>query len=504
MSNLKRGSGVLLHITSLPSLYGVGDLGKSAYEFCNFLVETDQSYWQVLPLNPTLPVFGNSPYSSNSAFAGNPLLISPDLLVEDGYLSNRCLQCGADLPSGKVDYGQSLSLKLKILDKAFRNVKKNLHNNDQFNDFCSENSHWLDNYSYYCSLKEYFGDHGWIDFPEEIKDKKEPGFSDFKSELSDSILKNMFCQFLFFRQWNLLKQYCNNNGVKIVGDLPFYVNHDSEDVWSNRNYFKLDNDGNPLFVSGVPPDYFSETGQRWGNPVYNWARLKENNYEWWTRRIEHNLNLFDILRLDHFRGFASYWEIPVEEKNAVNGRWADVPSEDFFEMLLSRFTPERFIAEDLGEITSDVVELRDKYNFPGMNVLQFAFGDDYPNGSFLPENNREHSIIYTGTHDNNTTLGWWNKEATAEQRRRVTEYIGESEDFDGSDINWKFIELALGSRARISIIPLQDILGLGDESKMNKPSLSDGNWQWRFEYSLIVDKLKKRLCSLTGKYSRKK
>lgn len=498
----ERGSGILLHITSLPSEYGVGDLGKSAYSFCEFLAETGQCYWQVLPLNPTLPVFGNSPYSSNSAFAGNPLLVSPELMLEDGFLSESALDSVPDFDNSGVDYEKSLSFKIDLLDKSFDSMKQNLVNNEEFQKFCVENSYWLNDYALYCSLKDYFRDKSWDRFPPQIKECEEPHISDLEDVLSEPVLRLKFHQFVFFKQWRMLKKYCNERGVKIIGDLPFYVNHDSHDVWKNRSYFKLDSYGMPVFVSGVPPDYFSKTGQRWGNPVFNWEALRENGYDWWINRIRHNLGCFDILRLDHFRGFQACWEIPAAEDNAMNGNWADVPSDDFFSKVLSEFDVSGFIAEDLGEITDEVISLRDRFGFPGMNVLQFAFGDDYPGSSFLPENTVERSVTYTGTHDNNTTVGWWNDETTPQQRERVADYI--QTEVDDSNINWIFNRLALDSPSFISIIPMQDILGLGSEARMNKPSTTAGNWKWRFENSMIVDKVKKRLGCITGNSSRKR
>ncbi len=499
---MNRKSGVLLHITSLPSPFGVGDLGSGAYDFCNFLIETKQSYWQVLPINPTTPVFGNSPYSSFSGFAGNPLLISPELLVRDGYLSESFL---SDIPlfsKERVDYGEAIKFKNQILDNAFNNYRSKISNDQEFIYFCSENKEWLDNYSLYISLREYFGEISWVDFPFKIREKKEPFFSDLIGGLIENITRAKFIQFLFFQQWGELKKYCNERGVKIIGDLPIYLNHDSADVWSNQKIFKLDGKGRPNVVSGVPPDYFSKTGQRWGNPVYNWEVLKDSGYEWWIKRLRHNLKLFDMIRLDHFRGFLSYWEIPVNEKTAVKGCWEDVPSEDFFNTIFDHFCSKDFIAEDLGEITPDVIEMRNKLNLAGMNILQFAFGDDFPNGSFLPDNNLENSIIYTGTHDNNTTLGWWEKESNSNERERVSSYIGDSLDIEKDGINWVFIELAQRSKAKISIIPFQDILGLGEEAKMNKPSSESGNWEWRFDESAVGDHHQKHLRLLTEKYLR--
>lgn len=499
---MNKKSGILLHITSLPSSYGVGDMGKSAYKFCDFLVETKQSYWQVLPLNPTTSVFGNSPYSSFSAFAGNPLLISPNLLVSEGYVSKNILLNLPSFPKNRVNYPLALKFKKKILNTAFENCKSEINRDDQFKKFCEENSKWLNDYSLFVSLKDHFGDKSWINFPKQIRDRREPHLSDLAKDLIDGINRQKFIQYIFFKQWGALKDYCNKNGVKIIGDLPIYLNHDSSDVWADRQIFKLDNKGIPTVVSGVPPDYFSKTGQRWGNPVYNWNFLEESKYEWWIKRLAHNLKLFDILRLDHFRGFLSYWEIPANEKTAVKGSWISVPSEDFFNTIFDHFDTNKFIAEDLGEITPDVIAMRDKWNLPGMNILQFAFGDDYPNGSFLPHNNPENGIIYTGTHDNNTIIGWWKKESNKDEKCRVKNYINDEFSFENEGINWIFVKLAQRSKAKISITPFQDILGLGDEAKMNKPSTQKGNWEWRYDNSLVKDEYKIKLKNCTEIYSR--
>lgn len=502
MDKYKRGSGILLHITSLPSSYGVGDFGSSAYDFCDFLVETNQSYWQVLPLNPTTPVFGNSPYSSFSGFAGNPLLISPEFLVRDGYLSVDALSDIPSFPSERVDYEKALKFKNQVLNKSFDYSRDKITNDKEFNFFCSDNFDWLDDFSLYIAIREQFGEISWVDFPEEVRNRMEESLLDRKANLREDIKRQKFFQFIFFHQWKSLKKYCNEKGIKVIGDLPIYLNHDSADVWANQKIFKLDQKGRPTVVSGVPPDYFSKSGQRWGNPVYNWEVLKSSGYEWWIKRLSQNLKLFDMLRLDHFRGFMSYWEIPVNEKTAINGKWVDVPSEDFFNTVFNKFNSTDFIAEDLGEITEDVIQMRDKLDLPGMNVLQFAFGDDFPHGDFLPDNNLENSIIYTGTHDNNTTLGWWQKESSENERERVLSYIGDSFDIEKEGINWVFIELAQRSKARISILPLQDLLGLGDEAKMNKPSTFRGNWEWRYNGSMITESQKTRLKSITKKYSR--
>lgn len=496
----KRASGVLFHITSLPANYGIGDLGKEAYRFIDFLSHTKQSYWQVLPLNPTRPVLGNSPYSSPSGFAGNPSLISPDLLLEEGALSHSDLKFFPPFSDNKIEYKAVLSFKDHLLQKAFKNCETNLVSDREFKLFCSQNSFWLEDYSLFISLKEVYGNISWNTFPADLSDRSYNAMELYKEKLDKRILAEKFYQYLFFKQWFSLKKYCNERGIKIIGDIPYYVNYDSSDVWSNQLIFKLNENKASVYVSGVPPDYFSKTGQLWGNPVYNWDKLKETDYNWWIKRLEHNLKLFDILRLDHFRGLVSYWEIPAEEKTAVNGKWVNVPTEDFFTKVINHLKELRFIAEDLGTITPDVIEWRKKLKLPGMKILQFAFGDDFPNGSYLPHNHTNSSIVYTGTHDNNTTKGWWENEATLEEKNRVKEYV--KHPFHDDNINWEFIKMAMNSSANTAILPMQDILGLGAEARMNTPSTNYGNWVWKLSKDFIGDEVKEILKEITESSSR--
>ncbi len=488
--NLKK-CGILLHITSLPSQFGIGDLGVCAYEFADFLIKTRQSYWQVLPLNPTLDIQGNSPYSSFSAFAGNPVLISPELLYDDGLISQSDLTPNYDQNTNRVNFKSVYEYKNLILDKAYKSFCSLSEKPDDYYKFISDNITWIKDYALFVSLKDHFNEVAWNDFPEGYKYRIKSDIDSAIEELKEKIEKEIFVQYIFFKQWHKLKDYCNKNGIKIIGDLPIYVNYDSSDVWSNPKNFKLRDDRIPEVVAGVPPDYFSKTGQLWGNPVYDWEYLKESGFKFWDDRISHNLKLFDILRLDHFRGFVNYWEVPANEKTAVNGRWVSAPAEQFFTHILKQFENSRFIAEDLGLITQDVLDIRDKFEFPGMKVLQFAFGDDFPNGDFLPHNHPENCVVYTGTHDNNTTLGWWQNECSERQKQRVKDYMENSNIDTNEKINWQLLKLAMGSKAHTVIIQMQDYLSLGQEARMNTPSVSKNNWEWKIpknsDYSCIVD-----------------
>ncbi|HXG30447.1 MAG TPA: 4-alpha-glucanotransferase [Thermodesulfobacteriota bacterium] len=496
----RRGSGVLLHITSLPSPYGIGDLGPEAYRFVDFLSEAKQGFWQILPLNPTNPAFGNSPYSSPSAFAGNPLLISPDLLVEEGLLSRSDTESGLSFPSDMVDYDAVSEYKYDLLRTAYENFKRRKGKDYGFEWFSNENSYWLDDYALFISLKEHFSGAAWSEWPEDIRRRNEDALVEWKKRLADRISMRRFFQYTFFKQFSSLKSYCRDRNIQIIGDIPIYVNYDSSDVWANPHIFKLDESGRPTFVAGVPPDYFSKTGQLWGNPVYRWDVLRETGYSWWIKRMEHNLRFFDIIRLDHFRGFFAYWEVPVGEKTAVNGRWMEAPAEDFFKALFRRFPFLPIIAEDLGVITPDVLEMMNRLGFPGMRLLIFAFGDDFPNSKYLPHNYVRNCVVYTGTHDNNTIKGWWRQEASPESKIRLSRYVGR--EVSEEEVNWEFIRLAMLSIANTVIIPMQDILGLGEEAKMNLPATTEGNWRWRLKPDQITPSLIERLREITETYGR--
>lgn len=492
----KRGSGILLHITSLPSPYGIGDLGPGAYSFADFLAGAKQSFWQILPLNPTSISYGNSPYSSFSAFAGNSLLISPELMIEDGFLKKNDVESSAGFPVNRVDYKLTTRYKDKILNRVYETNKKKIKGNSEFRQFCRENSFWLDDYSLFMSLKRYFKKFDWSRWPEDLRDRKEDAVKKWRGKLNGEISKETFFQYIFFKQWKALKNYCSGKNIQIIGDVPMYVNYDSSDVWTNPEIFSLNENKMPVFIAGVPPDYFSSTGQLWGHPVYNWDVLKKNSYSWWIKRIEHNINLYYIFRLDHFRGFVGYWEVPAGEKTAVNGRWVKAPAEDFFKALFNRFSRLPLIAEDLGVITPDVKAVMNQFGFPGMKVLLFAFEDDFPTNPYAPHNHIKNCVVYTGTHDNNTIKGWFKRELNSDSKKRLSEYLGR--EVSNKTVHWELIRIAMESVADMAIVPMQDILGLGEKARMNLPASSKGNWQWRVTKRQLSPALIKKLRDMTA------
>ena len=469
-----RRSGILLHVTSLPSPFGIGDLGPGARRFADFLSEAGQTIWQVLPLNPSSAACGNSPYCSYSAFAGNPLLISPERLVEEDCLVKIDTMDRPQFPADRVDFELVAAYKRRLLKRAFGRYMGKLGGNCDFANFCRDNASWLDDYALFVSLKEQFGGLPWCDWPAEYRNREEAALREGRERLKERVEMEKFFQFLFFRQWSDLKKYCNERKIQIVGDLPIYVSYDSSDVWANPKFFKLDAMRKPLSVAGVPPDYFSETGQLWGNPVYDWNALGQAGYAWWIERLGHNLNLFDMTRLDHFRGFVAYWEVEASEKTAIRGRWVDVPVRDFFDTLLKRFPSLPIIAEDLGVITPDVQQIMTTYGFPGMKLLHFAFGEDLPSNPYAPHNHIPNCVVYTGTHDNNTTRGWFEHDLDEETKERLAKYLGRTPDENG--IHRDLLRLALMSVADTAIVPMQDALGLGEEARMNLPSTAFGNW----------------------------
>jgi len=497
----KRGSGILLHITSLPSQFGIGDLGPDAYRFVDFLAQSGQRYWQVLPLNPTNPGGGNSPYYSSSAFAGNALMISPELLEKEGLLSKSDLKDIPDFEEKQVDYNKVSSFKEKLFSTAFNNFKNNSEKlNNSFSEFCSTHSHWLDDFALFNALKNHFNQEIWTDWQKEIRDREPDALRIFRKKLNRQIELEKFLQFIFFQQWFDLKKYCKEHSIQIIGDVPYYVSLDSADVWENHPIFKLDENKNPTHVAGVPPDYFSKTGQRWGNPVYRWDILKDQKYIWWIERIEHNLQMYHWIRIDHFRGFVGYWEVLATEKTAINGKWVQAPADDFFNTLLQNDPQLPIIAEDLGVITQDVKEIIRKFNFPGMKVLLFAFDESLPRNPYAPHNHIPNCLIYTGTHDNNTIRGWFEEEASEDTKKRLFQYIGHK--IKKEEIHWEIIRLALGSVANLAIIPMQDILGLRSDGKMNKPGTANGNWKWRLLPDQITEALIQKLREMTEIYGR--
>jgi 4-alpha-glucanotransferase len=495
----RRGSGILLHITSLPSKFGIGDLGPAAYHFVDFLKVSRNRYWQILPLNPSGTFVGSSPYASYSAFAGNPLLISPEGLVKDGLLQES--ELGSEpFAADKVDYKKVIVHKTRILQSAYDRHMLTAILRPEFGEFCRNNESWLEDYGLFVALKQHFKEVYWLDWPVELRDRHPKALSEWRNKLKAQIIRAEFYQFLFFRQWFFLKSYCEKNGIEIIGDIPIYVSNDSADMWAHPELFKLDENKNPFVVSGAPPDYFSETGQRWGGPVYRWEAHKKTNFSWWLSRISQNLKLFHIVRLDHFRGFVAYWEIPAEEETAVNGKWVEAPVYEFFDTVKNHFPNAKIIAEDLGLITPDVKKVIEHYGFPGMKILQFAFGSDLPTNPYIPHNYSRNCIVYTGTHDNNTIQGWFKNEATAEDRQRLSEYLGHP--VNPLQLHWDFIRLALSSVAETAVIPMQDYLGLGEESRMNFPQKTEGNWLWRVLPDQITSDLAQRLSHLNWFYSR--
>jgi 4-alpha-glucanotransferase len=497
--HLSRSSGILLHPTSLPGQFGIGDMGQSAYRFIEFLAETGQHIWQVLPLGPT--GYGNSPYLSYSALAGNPLLISLEWLQGDGFLSEEEANNPPDFPQDHVDYDWVYSVKMPLLRKAFETFKTKATSEQrtEFDKFCNRHANWVDDYALFMSLKDEFGGKSWNEWESSIMHREPAAIEEWKQKLADDISYQKFLQYEFFRQWRSLKKYANDNGVKILGDIPIYVAHDSMAVWAHRDIFCLDEEtGKPSLMAGVPPDYFSETGQLWGNPVYNWDRLRETGFDWWLQRFEGTLDYVDIIRIDHFRGFEAYWAVPGDETNAMKGDWVKAPGDEFFQILGDKLGKLPIVAEDLGVITPEVEALRDKYEFPGMKILQFAF-DSGPDNPFLPFNYAsENFLVYSGTHDNDTTVGWF-EARSPEDQEKVLDYLG---CIEPKGIHWSLIRMAFNTRAAYAIIPMQDILGLGTEFRMNTPSKPAGNWTWRYTPEMLSEGVREHLKYMTAIYGR--
>lgn len=494
-----RTSGVLLHPTSLPSPFGIGDFGESAYQFVDFLVTARQSLWQVLPLGPT--GYGDSPYQSFSAFAGNPLLISPTRLVAQGVLPETAVSQIPSFPSHEVDYGPVIEYKMDLLRQAFTHFETNAtaEQKEAFTQFCADQFDWLEDYALFMALKDHHVEHEggvWNTWPKPIAMRQPEAMKKWSKKLAEEVQFHRFLQFLFFEQWLAVKAYANQNGIQIVGDIPIFVAFDSADVWANRELFYLDEEGEATVIAGVPPDYFSETGQRWGNPLYRWDKMAERGYIWWAKRLEMSFTQADIVRIDHFRGFDAYWEIPAEEETAVVGRWVKGPGKQFFKAMREQLGDLPLIAEDLGVITPEVIELRDAFDFPGMKILQFAFGGEQ-NSTFLPHTFTANSVVYPGTHDNETVLGWYKNASFAEQDH-IRKYMG----INGFDISWDMIRLSHMSVANMSIIPMQDLLSLDNSARMNFPGKVGGYWRWRFEWHKVDHFVAHRLKELTEIYGR--
>ncbi len=492
---MKRGNGILLHVTSLPSPFGVGDLGREAYRFVDFLHETRQSYWQVLPLNPISPALGNAPYNSTSAFAGNPLLISPEILFEEGLLGRKDISSAPAFPENRCGYARAVSFKKRIFDRAYPRFKKQTGSQEKFEDFCSQNAFWLDDYTLFTALEKHLGTRAWNTWPRALKTREPSALEDARRRFSADIEESKFLQYLFFRQWTALKDYCNRKKIRIIGDLPIYVSLGSADVWTRPELFKLNRNLRPVSVSGVPPDYFSRTGQRWGNPVYDWKSVKRTEFDWWVSRMGHNLRLLDIVRIDHFRGLVAFWDIPARRKTARCGRWVKAPVHELLDTLFERFPCMPILAEDLGTITASVKEVLREYGLPRMKVLLFAFRKSNPDHPYLPHTYDRNCVVYTGTHDNNTARGWFEGEASQREKNRLSRYLGKKVSADS--VHRDFIRMAMTSAADLAIIPLQDVLGLGAEARMNTPATGHGNWEWRYTNRQLNPQIRQYLRETT-------
>lgn len=486
-----RVSGILLHPTSLPGRFGIGDLGSAAYGFVDFLARNGQGLWQVLPLGPT--GYGDSPYQCFSAFAGNHLLISPEKLAEEGLLERSDLESIPPFPEDEVDYGPVIEFKTSLLKQSFANFVPQA----DFAAFCERNDRWLADYSLFMSLKEAHGGVAWDNWEQEAVTRGKSAIARWRERLADSILFHKYLQYQFSRQWSALKSYAGERGIRIIGDIPIFVAHDSADVWVNQELFYLDEEGRPTLVAGVPPDYFSATGQLWGNPLYRWEEMAQTGYAWWVERFRSMLGVVDLIRIDHFRGFEAYWEVPAGETTAVVGRWVKGPGARLFEAVEQALGTLPIIAEDRGVITPEVEALRDQFNFPGMKILQFAFSDGAENLD-LPHNYIRNCVAYTGTHDNDTTVGWFEGSGAPAERELALKYI----DSEGCRINWDFIRLALSSVADMAVIPLQDLMGLGTKARMNYPSRAGGNWRWRYTPDMLTPEIEERLSEMTAIYGR--
>jgi len=494
----ERLSGVLLHVTSLPSYGGIGDFGPAAYQFLDFLVAAKQRLWQVLPLNPV--GYGNSPYSAISAFAGNPLLISLERLQQDGWLyigeSN-----GLAGTHGPVDFERALMEKLPLIERAAVRFLKNRSEkqHEAFEAFCQRSRNWLLDYARYSVLRRRFGYRLWTEWPAEFASHDEKALKQFDEENRQALEIEYVIQFFFMQQWERLRSFANSRDIRIMGDMAIFVSYDSADVWANRELFDLDENYKPIAVSGVPPDYFSVTGQRWGNPLYRWDYLEKNGFQWWIARVKRQMELYDLLRLDHFRGFEAYWRIPAEEETAIHGEWVEAPGHALFECLkeaLGGSLP--FIAEDLGVITDKVDKLRTDFNMPGMRVLQFGFADRGAH-VHLPHRYDHNTICYTGTHDNNTTLGWWHYAGDAEKRNLLS-YLGPLPH--PHDCVWAMIRCAERSVAAICIVPMQDLLHLGSEGRMNTPGAPENNWAWRYASEQLHADISRQFGEITQECDR--
>ncbi len=494
-----RASGILLHPTSLPGAFGAGDFGTDAYKFVDWLTSAGQTYWQVLPLGEIGP--GNSPYMSSSAFAGNILLIDLAELARHGWLIHEDLAPHPEFRNNRIDFALLHPFRLERLRRAARSFftsrPDKMH--QAYYEFCAAESDWLEDYALFMTISERENWREWNHWPNDLKHRNPQALHHLEITCIDETGFWKFCQWCFARQWSGLKRYANERGVCIIGDVPIFVAYQSADVWSHQELFDLDENGRPSVVAGVPPDYFSETGQLWGNPLYRWDVHKKTGYAWWLARLRHALQQADMVRVDHFRGFAAYWEVPADASNAITGKWEPGPGEKLFEAFEQAFPHLPIIAEDLGLITPDVVKLRDKFKLPGMRVLQFAFGDGVTN-HFLPHHYVTNTIAYTGTHDNDTSIGWWNS-VSDHEKTFARQYLGI--DSNGDAINWVMMRAISKSVAKIVILPMQDVLGLSSEHRMNFPGHPIGNWEWRFSWDMVKPEHTLALAEMTVEYGRR-
>jgi len=502
-----RTSGILLHPTSFPGQFGIGELGPAAYEFVDFLQYAGQKLWQVLPLNPT--GYGDSPYQTFSAFAGNPLLISFDDLLQRGVLHRGDIAGAPRSQEDQVDFGAVIPYKQKVLATAAKNffASATAQQRGEFERFCTENAHWLTDYALFMTAKIQQGGAMWTEWPMAQRMHRSIAWQEWCDRMHNQITAHRYAEFEFFRQWERLRRYANERGIRIMGDMPMYVALDSSDVWAHPERFCLDEEGHPTKVAGVPPDYFSATGQLWGNPIYRWDMMKRDGYAWWVARFTAALKRFDVLRLDHFRGYEAYWEIPAGETTAVNGQWVPGPGAELFEVLQKKLGELPVIAENLGVITPEVEAIRTRFGFPGMALLQFAFGNDPQGPSFRPHNYVRELVAYTGGHDNDTAVGWWT--STGGDSTRTEEDIKKEHDFARAylglcdqPINWAMIRAVEASIANTVIIPLQDVLGLGSEARMNLPGSTSGCWGWRYRAGALTDEMARRLRTMVEVYDR--
>ncbi len=499
-TRLKRSSGVLLHVTSLPSRFGIGDLGPEAKKFVDFLARSGQSYWQILPLNPTSPMHGNSPYSSCSAFAGNPLLISPEAMLSAGLLDDQDPDTLPAVPLGRADYDQARTLRESLLCKAYTGLAAKPRLLEDFHAFCVAQAYWLEDYALFLALKGYFLGRSWYCWPDSLRRRDSDALAEHRALLAREMDLIRFGQYVFFSQWEGLRSHCRDRGVALIGDIPIYVNEDSVDVWSHPDNFKLDKHLCPTVLAGVPPDYFSKTGQLWGNPVYDWEHLQKGGFAWWVHRIGHNMRFFDLVRLDHFRGFVTCWEVSAGQKTAVNGHWARVPARAFFQALTDAFSSLPLIVEDLGTIDDDVRLIMRDFDLPGMKILLFAFGPDLPTNPYAPHNHVRHCLAYTGTHDNNTVRGWYEEEADPQTRARLDAYLDTA--CTPENVSRKLVRLTMQSVAEVAIFPMQDLLGLDARSRMNIPGMANGHWTWRLPQGALTASFAQELSTLTALYGR--